>query len=1354
MKSTILLGFLFYVYPLWLLGQPYTIQHLGIKEGMSNNYVVSIAQDKRGFLWFATEEGLNKFDGIRFTSYFKEENPQKKSITGNELNTLLDDPVDSVLWIGTQRAGLNAYNYYTDTFTYYNHEPGNSNSLATNDITQIIPSGKDGLWICTYWKGVDYFDKEEQTFTHFNTATVDGLASDHVWCAADDGNGKLYIGHVQHGFSVLSIDRKTAQNFRHHPDDPYSLPGDEVQCVYRDNSGNIWVGTNHGLAVFDTQKERFIVVDTSSKLLSRRIHDIRQMNDNNLWVAMEFGGIALIDLSRHLFQSFDQLEPVMIHEGDTGCGLSNSSVRCLFQDSFQNIWVGSWGGGIDFINCERTLFDAYRYSSIPSVNSLTNRIATSLCLDKEGKLWIGTDGGGINVFHHGERLAVYQKEIGGLGGQSVQASLCDSRGGLWFGFFYGGISYYDPIRKSFRQIMPDDKSNADVRSFYEDKEGKVWVGTSDGIYVFHRDTQMLQEHYDKENNMVRCIHKDSSGQVWVGFYGGGLGLYDARLNRIALFNVDTSFPSNTINHIHEDSQKRIWVATGEGLVCFPDQKSLEYKVYRRSQGLANTHINAIGEDRQGNIWVSTNKGISCIQHTVLNYDHLDGVPMGSFSRGSMAYSREGIFYFGSIDGVCYFHPERVLQKRQAPPAIITHIETTAPLYQGNMADQLIHLNNQSSVDLAYTQNRFSINFNVQNYALAHQVEYAYQMKGFENTWYQVVAPNSVTFQNLPSGKYQFQVKTRIRNQEWSDEVTRLNIYIASPVWLSRWAKMCYVCLLIGILFAVFYVYKKRIDAETLYKLEKQNHEYEQELNQERLRFYTNITHELRTPLTLILGPLEDIQKNGMLVHKDAQKISLIHQSALRLLNLINQILEFRKAETQNKKLCVGRKDIVPVLYEIGWKYKELNQKSELDIQLDMQTESLDMFFDEEILHIILDNLISNAIKYTEKGTVVLGVRMEERNGLRYTDIWVSDTGYGIQPEALPYIFDRYYQERGEHQASGTGIGLSLVKSLVTLHEGEIRVDSKVGEGSTFCVSLLTDNSYPDSLHNDSDVIHEDTVKEEAASDSNTRPLLLVVEDNVDIRNYIAESFCDMFEIRTAANGKEGMDCAVRDIPDIVVSDIMMPVMDGNEMCRELKKDVRTSHIPIILLTAKDSLQDKEEGYAVGADSYLTKPFSATLLHSRIDNLLHSRRQLAEYFSSKPVKETEVTREKSAKFLSSLNKLDNEFLQKINTLIEERLSSDKIDVSYLADRMCMSNSSLYRKMKALTGLSTNEYVRKMKMKYAEEFLLEGKYTISEIAFKVGINSVFYFRQCFKEEFGFNPSEYVKCLKNEASLPKTE
>ena len=541
-----------------------------------------------------------------------------------------------------------------------------------------------------------------------------------------------------------------------------------------------------------------------------------------------------------------------------------------------------------------------------------------------------------------------------------------------------------------------------------------------------------------------------------------------------------------------------------------------------------------------------------------------------------------------------------------------------------------------------------------------------------------------------------------------------------------------------------------MDMQLLYELEKKNHEQEEELNNERLRFFTNITHELRTPLTLILGPLEDLQEDKDLLPYQQKKISIIHNSAIRLLNLINQILEFRKTETQNKKLCVSKDNLAALVTEVGLKYKELNPKKNIEFNIAIESDPLPLYFDKEIITIILDNLISNAIKYTEKGYINISLYTIRKNNTDYAEIRVSDTGQGIPSEELPHIFERYYQAKNDRQVSGTGIGLALVKNLVKLHQGEIHAESILGKGSSFRFSLIINNIYPNALHTDSEEKEQNSNHDtESAEDSmlnnnisGEKPILLVVEDNPDICEYISESFSDSFEVITAEEGEAGYRAAISQIPDIIVTDIMMPGMDGITFCKIIKGDVRTSHIPVIMLTAKDSLQNKEEGYLAGADSYLTKPFSASLLRSRIHNLLESRKKLANQFSNN----LNINSDKSIILHESLNQLDNEFIQKITQIIEDNLKSEKIDVTYLADKLCMSKSTLYRKIKALTGISTNEYVRKIKMQNAEKLMLEGRYTISEIAFRVGMNSPVYFRQCFKEEFGISPSEYLKHLKS--------
>ena len=1279
--------------------QPYTIKKLGLEKGLSNNYINDIVEDKKGYLWFATEEGLNKLEGNHFTSFYKKSG-KVLNLTGNELNCLLDDPTEPILWIGTQRSGLNAFNYQTNQQIIYQHDKKNPNSICTNDITGIYPTSDGNLWITTYWQGIDYLDKKTGKFTHYNQTTIPELPSNTVWTLLDDNKGNLYIGHhAENGMSILSLKTKKVKNFTHDPNNKKTLPHNNVQCIFKDNTGNIWAGTGRGLALFNPNTEEFIWLGEKNPSLSHLVYDIQQFNENQLWVATELGGIAIIDLSKTLFNTAEEIH--VIQAGNNEHNLNNSTVRCLFQDSHQNIWAGTWGGGINFLSSDGALFKSFSYSPNSPESSLSTQIASAVCIDKQGLLWIGTDGGGINVLKDGQRIATYTEESGHLSGNSVQTALCDQKGNLWFGIFNGGIMYYNIQTKSFQQIFPEKESTQDVRSLFEDNNGTIWVGTSNGVFQIDRESKKILQHMNANapDNLVRSVMKDKKGQIWVGSFGRGIFLYASNGKRLKEFNTYLNFPSNTINQIFEDSKGCIWAATGEGLVQIENSSPWKYKVYQRNEGLANTFIWAIEEDENQNIWFSTNQGISCFvrnEENIYNYDFRDNIPMASFTGRSVCKGKNGVMYFGSTNGLCYFTPSYILEKRQAPKAIIGKITVFEPLVSENSNETEISLINKESVRLKHLQNNFNISFSIQDYSLNERVEYAYMLKGLENSWYTVKDPNNVTFRNLPPGKYEFMIKTRIRNQEWSDEISSIEIIIAPPLWLSWWAKLLYVISGAGLLFTGLWAYKRKLNLEYLYESEKKSHEQEQELNDERLRFYTNITHELRTPLTLILGPLEDLVKSNTLSSKDHHRISVIHQSAVRLLNLINQILDFRKTETQNKRLCVTKGNLTSAVYETGLKYKELNNKPEIQILIEVEEENMVLFFDKEVITMILDNLISNALKYTEKGYIRIRAEWVTENGIRYAQLSVEDTGYGIGQDALAHIFERYYQESGEHQASGTGIGLALVKNLVKLHEGDIQVKSLPEIGTTFYLRLPAGNTYPQALHGED--IHTDKQdgKEEepiekqevADKDKNARPIILVVEDNADIRDYIADAFTDLYEVKTASNGKEGLHIATETIPDIVVSDIMMPVMNGIIMCQKLKSDIRTSHIPAIIT-------------------------------------------------------------------ESMNKLDKEFLDKItNTITKGLAAAENIDITVLSNVMCMSSSTLYRKVKALTGMSTNEYIRKIKMQLAEKYLLEGKYSISEIAFKVGINSNVYFRQCFKEEFGMSASDYLKQLTGKSIDEKVD
>lgn len=1334
-KFTLLLA----LCPLLLAAEPFTIEKLGMEQGLSNSYIVGIAQDKQGYMWFATESGLNRFDGQNFRVYRKNALPNT-SINSNELNMVYADTTDNTVWIATQRTGLNAFDTKTEKFTYYMANTSVPNSIITNDVTYISPATDNNLWVCTYHFGVELFDKKSKTFKHYNQTTIPGFVSNHVWCAEDDNHGKLYIGHVFHGLSVLSLKERKIKNFRNKPLDPFSFPGEEVTALHIDKRNNVWVGTNRGLALFDPISEKFTVIRNQPgnpySLASNRIISINELGDDKLWIGTNQGGINILDLRQISFLDPDNIHFEHIDANDDKSGLSNLSVKSIFQDSFNNIWIGTLGGGINVISNRSRFFNTWAYSPFRSTkNSLSTKLAWGLCTDDANRVWIGTDGG-IDVYDKGLKTAHYSKEKGDIPDNFIISALKDSEGNLWFGSFEGKVIRYDTKQKKFTTLA-EIKNDASVRCFFEDTNKNLWIGTNRGLFSYHLRTGMVQyrntENSNLPDNVILSVAQDAEGNLWIGSLGQGLSIHTADFKLLRNNNLYNGFCSNAIHHLYKDSKDRMWVATREGLVVFESSKDVKFRTFNEKDGLADSYTCAIMEGNPNEIWVSTNSGISHLyveDGKFENFNFLDGIPIGNFMSGSVTKTTEGTICFASQSGVCYFNSKDKPANFKAPKAMITEFR----FYDRHktLPDNHLSLPVNEKIELKHFQNTFSIAFNVLDFGLNEETEYAYMLKGLEDTWYNLGGEKQVTFRNLPHGSYEFKLKSRLRNQEWSDEITSLDITIQPPFWLTWWAKTLYFLVIIWLIQFIANFYKRKLKLENELYLEQKNHQQEQELNDERMSFYTNITHELRTPLTLIIGPLKDLEMDQTLSQGHSKKISLISRSATRLLNLINQIMEFRKTETQNRKLCVVNGDLARLLQEIGVKYEGLNQNAAVRIQTKLEKELPNMLYDPEIVTIILDNLISNAMKYTKTGEIVISLRSMVENKEKYTEIEVRDTGCGIPPEALPRLFDRYYQVNNENQVAGSGIGLSLVKNLAELHLGSVLVESTLGQGSTFGFRFKTDQTYPEA-------IHTEMIQKESDELSATKSLILVVEDNDEIREYMCRSVSDSFNVLEANNGKSGLELALEHIPDIIVSDVMMPVMDGFELCKRLKEDMRTSHIPLILLTAKDSMQDRMDGYSIGADSYITKPFSAGLLQTRLKNLLEAKQKMALMYSSS-------LNQKQAFMTESLNKLDKEFMDKVNRIIEDNLDSEQINVTFIAEQLNMSHSTLYRKIKALTSMSANEIIRKLKLQKAEQLLLSGKYSISEISYMIGFSTPTYFRQCFKDEFGQSPSEYLKKIKD--------
>ena len=1332
----------------------YLFQRFNVSHGLSSNYVNDLTQDRMGCIWIASEGGVTRFDGSRMKSFTS----SNSLLPNNEVSTILADTARNQVWVGTRRGGLCLFDASTYSMELFTAEQG----MLENHVCHLEMAADGGVWV-THRTGIDHLNPDTRQFERLTYASGKELEGEFN-CVIDDHNGHLYVGTRASGLSIVDLQKQTVTNFRHREGDASSLPHDQVLCLFIDRSGRVWVGTSNGLALFHPQSGTFTAFLTGThsdqRLLGNQVNDIGQSTDGTLWVCTHRGGVNTLNINDYSFNSEEEIYFNTI--GFTGDlhGLSSPNARCFLQDSFGNIWIGNYRGGVDFISYERPPFQTLDYRLLRDGNYLTAQV-WGLTLDNQGRIWMGGENELVAIDESGRKQTV---SFQGIAQPLTHASVLykDSKGLIWVGLHQDGVLTFQPQTNRLTRIpMPDPMT--DVVCFSEDPDGSMWIGTQTGIFrwqqggVVRRDILFNKQLH---NQAVHGIIIDAQGNYWIGSFEYGLLKFNHQHQLVCRFDESNGLGDKAINTLYLDRQGGLWVGHRSGLSYIADTSHPQVENYGDAQGLNNLNVRAITSDLRGNIWVSTNAGLSqwdAQRRLFYNYNHLQGVPLGDFMDGSVCADARGRLFFGSQNGACYFNPSEINHSQAVIPVSITEFRVYKNSSSPDHNDYVIPFDGRS-VSLDYQQNTFRITFNVMDYTLGRQAVYEYQMEGLGRNRFLLDEEHQVTFRDLEPGRYTFKVRARLRNQKWNDSFTTLRIIIHPPLWLTWYAKLFYLLLGCGMLYGTLLFYKRRIDLENRLELEHQRLENNQQLHNERLRFFTNITHELRTPLTLILGPLEDLLADSTLSPRHANKISIIRDSATRLLNLINQILEFRKTETQNRKLLISHCDLGGLAREIGSLFQELNRNEKVEVIVDVPDTPTELYFDREVLTIIINNLLSNAMKYTEEGRIILRIDRLTKGTQRYTRLQVSDTGYGIAPEALNQIFQRYYQEGGAHQASGSGIGLALVKSLVDLHEGVITAESTPGQGSTFTLLLLTDNTYPHARHEELPPAQPQVEKKTTAESEpeSPKPLLLVVEDNKELCAYLRSSFEDNWQVITASNGQEGWELAQERIPNLIVSDIMMPVMDGIAFCRLLKGDIRTSHIPLILLTAKGSISDKEEGYAAGADSFITKPFSARLLQLRMENLLANRSKLASLITAVATEEgadvssVEVASDNSGSQTlrtegneePRLTQLDQFFLDKVKSIIVENLSMEKMDVAFIADKMCMSHSTLYRKIKGLTNMTVNEFVRKLKMQASLDLLRKGEHSIAEISDRTGFSSVTYFRQCFKDEFGMSPSEYVK------------
>ncbi|MFB2120654.1 two-component regulator propeller domain-containing protein [Parapedobacter sp. 2B3] len=1339
----------------FVYAQSELVSSLAIEQGLVNNEVTSLCQDRYGFLWLGTRGGLNRYDGYAFKLI--RNHPKSGNNFTSQYVEVIHEGENGNLWVGTKTTGLNRYDlshntiyhqippdslqiniqniqalHETDGYLYigassglFRYEPATdtySPVTRKRNVLSLLSYG-DGLWVGTDLGLFSY----EFSNGKFKQVVWDlGSSAQVTSIARDPVSGLLYLGTWKMGVLVLDpATGRIVRQYRHEPGNEYSLSNNNAYRVFIDAARNVWIGTwgggLHRLNIEGQTLQRYRL-DSEDDGASQRCIVLSIMQDRSgiLWIGTDGGGIYKIDPGRKRFNNIE----FAFH---TDFSTIDTYVQSIFMNE-EGLWVGTRASGAYLFTSQGGLRKIPTPAGVNSVRGF---------FEYGGDLWMYTNRGIV---------IIKGKRYGGN-----QRTVTSDRGD------------------------PESLSGPKINSITRDRRGTVWVGTQEsglnkvigftdsGRPRFRRYSAQPGKDGALQNERISCMLSDSKGRLWMGTYNG-LHLYDHDRDRFIVYRQQNNLPAcltnNTVLCITEDQSGGIWIGTQHGFNKLIEDESGKYTFENHfaQNGFPNDYVHAIRPDRHGNIWMSTNNGIvkyDTKKGEFQHFDTRDGLISNVFSENSSFISSRGELYFGSIKGITSFFPDSITMNKRVPQVYITGLAVNnEDVTVGDTIAGRVVLSNAPfatrTITLSYKQNIVALMFAALDYHAPDKNQYAYKLSGFDQDWVYAGDQRQVTYTNLPPGNYRFTVMASNSDKVWNEEGTSIAIRILPPPWKTWWAYSIYVALLIAFLWLSRHIGISRIKLRNKLEIANLNYQREHEVAQVRSKLFTNVSHEFRTPLTLMMGPLSELSAASQLDGGTRGTLSRVLNHTRRLLHLVNQLLAFQKAEASSLALHVNTHDLTSIAKYVADSFADEAERRNIRFSVDCPTQ-LYFSFDKEKIEIVLYNLLSNAFKFTpDGGRITLSASLANATTDDAScEIGVADSGSGIREEDHQRIFERFYQAEKGHpnKTAGTGIGLAFVRELVGMHGGRITVDSLPGAGSTFNISLPAAGA---------DILFsaDNPVDATAASNTNSKkngrkadtltkdlPLVLIVEDNSEIRDYMASIIGAFYNVIQATDGQHGLEMAFSTIPDLVISDIMMPSRDGFSLCQQLRDDQRTSHIPIILLTARPDDEAYVEGISKGADVYLTKPFNPQVLKSYVKNLIALRQQLRDQFARHINLDQDQT---------DLGTFESDFIKRIVSYTEEHLATPDFNTDVLAEIANMSRSTFYRKLKTITGLSGSEFIKLIRLKRSAVLLKSGKFNITQAAYETGFNDLKHFRRSFQQQFGLTPSAYLKQHKTTVDL----
>lgn len=1270
----------------------YIFRAFDVSNGLPENTVKCITQDEKGFLWLGTFNGLCRFDGVNFQTFVHNAD-ERASVVSNMVYALY--PQKGGVWVGTDK-GLDFFSFRDHRFCHATlHTDTGEVVQWSRNVKNILSAG--GKVVVHDNAGKLYIHRSELQFE----ACKYELADFYSVCSYKEN---LILAHAYNGIYVIDI--TNGKTMARYPLKK-TMPSETICFSEKQRKVYIGYGIDRPTEVYEIDAENHLKKIENAQAPAG-VDRVIEWGDNMLFGT---NGKGLIEDSGCDLTSYTTMNST----------ISSDVITCLFVDCDKNLWVGTYRDGLNLCSKSFTWFKSLNVKN----GKLKHKLVTAVT-SRGDELFIGLDGGGLCAYDlSADKSVTYTTQNSSIINNHI-LSVADDGEYIWLAAYYGGLCRFSPETRTFRNYP---LSSGYVWSIKDDGRGHIWVVGRD-VHIFDKDTGNYALVEGLNNVWASDVVFDR-GKVWISTSGAGIFLLDEETKKIlAHYHEDSEehpLPDRDVPYLYIASNHDVWF-TVHNLGLFRLDKNNRMVVYGKESGLTASNVMAMLEDTGGYIWIGTEKGVFRFNprtETFICFSKKDYLPSVQINHNA-CFKEGDRMYFGTTDGLVYFAPDEVDYGDSLKSIFFRDITLLKN-------DSIIYVDAKEPAEvikLAYDQNFFTIGFSLPELVFADKMRFSCRMEGFEESWRDIGNDRQVTYTNLPPGEYTFVIRTLDWDGQWSREAASLHIRIAPPWWRTYWAMGLWIFLAGGVLYSVYCFYRYQNRIKRMVREEEMEKNMVKKDNEMKLRFFTNISHEFRTPLSLIISPLEILIKNETDgVRRD--KLSRIHKNARSLLNLVNQLLDFRKLEMQGEKLNASFGDLVEFIDAISLIFQEKADSEQKELSFLPKVGSLYMTFDKDKIRKVLNNLLSNAFKFTDAGAqIIIIVDRLQEEGQEYAVIEVKDTGLGIRPDKLPHVFERFYQEEGAQGINtGSGIGLHIVKEYVMLHQGQVKAESIVGKGTSFIVRLPVVSRQASAAI--TEVLPEKVDMENISAVDAGRKKLLVVEDNGEFRCFLTEQLEADYCVVQAADGEEGERVALEELPDIIISDVMMPRVDGVELCRRIKNNIRISHIPVILLTARASNDSMLSGYEAGADEYISKPFDFDVLLMKICKLIRQQEERkAEFEHSIEIKPVDIT----------ITSLDEKLLQDSLQAIENNLSNTEYSIDDLSNDVGLSRTNLYKKLQSITGKTPANFMRAVRLKKAARLLRDSQLNISEISDCVGFGNVKYFNKHFKEEFGMTPSLY--------------